>query len=57
MRQDEEAVGPMVGGGVDWHWTEAAALRFDGRLSVYDSDLTGSVEEDLDLSLGLVFRF
>lgn len=57
LRQDDEAVGPMVGGGVDWHWTEAAALRFDGRLSVYDSDLTGSVEEDLDLSLGLVFRF
>jgi hypothetical protein len=57
LRDEREEYGPFVGGGVDWIFGRAAALRFDGRLSIYESDAAGGTEEDVDLTVGLVFRF
>ncbi len=56
-REKRDEVGAFVGGGVDWRLAPRWALRLDGRLFLYESDLTGDFEEDTDLTLGLVFRF
>lgn len=52
-----EEVGPFVGAGVDWELASWFALRADGRLNFYDSDVSGDVESDVDLTVGAVFRF
>jgi opacity protein-like surface antigen len=49
--------GLFAGGGVDWQLSDWFALRFEGRLAVYDSELTDDLEEELDLTAGVVFRF
>lgn len=52
-----EDTGLFAGGGADWQILRWFALRFEGRLAVYDSDLSGDVEEDIDLTAGVVVRF
>lgn len=52
-----EDLGVWAGGGVDWRFDPRFALRLDGRLVAYDSDLTGDLETDVDLTAGVVFRF
>lgn len=52
--EDRDDVGGFVGGGVDWNFSRRAALRFDGRLILLDSDAGG---ERVDATAGLVFRF
>jgi hypothetical protein len=56
-RIEHEELGAFVGGGVDWLFSRNAALRFDGRLAMYDSEVTGSAARDVDLTLGLALRF
>jgi hypothetical protein len=57
LTEQREEVGPFVGGGVDLDLARWLALRADGRFNVYESDATGDVESDVDLTLGAVFRF
>jgi hypothetical protein len=57
QRSSRDEPGLFVGGGVDWDFARRAALRFDGRLVVYDSDATGDNATSSDLTAGLVFRF
>ncbi len=57
---DEQSVddtGLFAGGGVDWQLSDWFALRFEGRVQVYDSELSDEIEEDVDLTAGVVFRF
>ena len=56
-RDDDGDFGVFAGGGVDWNATPRFALRFDGRLALYDSDFSGGLETDVDLTAGAVFRF
>jgi hypothetical protein len=49
--------GFFAGGGVDWQFNDWFAVRFEGRLLVYDSELYDEIEEDVDLTAGVVFRF
>ena len=49
--------GAFAGGGVDWIFTQRAALRFEGRLAAYDSERSGDIETTLDLTAGIVLRF
>jgi hypothetical protein len=49
--------GLFAGGGVDWQLNDWFAVRFEGRLLVYDSELYDKIEEDVDLTAGAVFRF
>jgi hypothetical protein len=55
--EQREEFGPFVGAGVDLELASWFALRGDGRLNFYDSDATGDVENDVDLTVGAVFRF
>lgn len=57
LHQSRDEYGGFVGGGVDWQFSTPAALRFDGRFVVYESDATGDTEDTLDLTAGVVFRF
>lgn len=57
IRQRRDEYGGFVAGGVDWQFSTPAALRFDGRFAVYESDATGDTENTLDLTAGVVFRF
>lgn len=52
-----EEIGPFVGGGIDLELASWFALRADGRLNFYDSEVTDEIENDVDLTLGAVFRF
>lgn len=55
--EQREEFGPFVGAGVDLELASWFALRADGRLNFYDSDATDEVENDVDLTVGAVFRF
>lgn len=55
--ESRDELGGFVGGGVDWLFSKRAALRFDGRYVVYESDATGDSEDTLDLTVGVAFRF
>ncbi|MBZ0090491.1 MAG: hypothetical protein K8H90_08950, partial [Thermoanaerobaculia bacterium] len=57
LHQSRDEYGGFVGGGVDWQFSTPAALRFDARFVVYESDATGDTEDTLDLTAGVVFRF
>jgi hypothetical protein len=57
LEEQREEFGPFVGGGVDLDLARWFALRADGRLNLYESDATGDVENDVDLTVGAVFRF
>lgn len=57
LEQSFDDTGLFAGGGVDWQWNDWCALRLEGRLLVYDSDLSGDLEEGVDLTAGVVFRF
>ena len=57
LEQSYDDTGLFAGGGVDWQLNKWFALRFEGRLLVYDSELSDDIEEDLDLNAGVVFRF
>jgi hypothetical protein len=57
LQSNEDDFGPFVGGGVDWLIHRTTALRFDGRLFAYDSEVTGGIETDAGVTVGLVFRF
>lgn len=57
LEEQREEIGPFVGGGIDFSLARWVALRFDGRFNVYESDVTDDVEQDVDLTLGLVFWF
>ena len=55
--QSVEDTGLFAGGGVDWQLSDWFALRFEGRVQVYDSELSDDIEEDVDVTAGVVFRF
>ena len=57
LRESFEDVGIYAGGGVDWNFAPQFALRFDGRLLVFDSELTDDLETEADVTAGVVFRF
>jgi hypothetical protein len=56
QRSDTSALGLFGGGGVDWYFTERAALRLEGRAAFYDSDLSGDKESSFQATVGVVFR-
>jgi len=56
-RRTSDDLGVYAGGGVDWQFLPSWAVRFDGRLVVYASERTGDLEDDVDLTAGVVFRF
>lgn len=55
--------GLFGGGGVDWQFAKMWALRFEGRIAVYDAGYEGQwgdeggTQNDIDLTLGVAFRF
>lgn len=55
--------GYFAGGGVDWQFARMWALRFEGRIAVFDPDNYDQrgeevgYQDDIDLTLGLAFRF
>lgn len=55
--EQREEFGPFVGAGVDLELASWFALRADGRLNFYESDVSDDVENDVDLTVGAVFRF
>jgi len=57
LRDEDGDFGVFAGGGVDWKANDTLSLRFDGRLLLYDSDTSGGLESDVDLTAGVVFRF
>lgn len=57
LEQSFDETGLFAGGGVDWQLNGWFALRFEGRLLIYDSELYDDIEEDADLLVGAVFRF
>ena len=57
LEQSFDETGLFAGGGVDWQLSGWFALRFEGRLLVYDSELYDDIETDPGLLVGAVFRF
>lgn len=57
QEQSLDDTGVYAGGGVDWQLNDWFAVRFEGRLMVYDSELYDEIEEDADLLVGVAFRF
>ena len=57
LEQSFDETGLFAGGGVDWQLSGWFALRFEGRLLIYDSELYDDIEEDIDVLAGAVFRF
>ena len=57
LEQSFDETGLFLGGGVDWQLNGWFALRFEGRLLIYDSELYDDIEEDIDVLAGAVFRF
>lgn len=57
LEEQREEIGPFVGGGIDFSLARWFALRFDGRFAFYESDVTDDIEQDVDLTVGLVFWF
>ncbi len=54
---ESEVTGAFAGGGIDYQARPWFSIRFDGRLAAYQSDVTDHFEHEVDLTLGVAFKF
>lgn len=61
--QSYRDTGLFAGAGVDWQFARMWALRFEGRIAVFDPEYEGQwgdeggSQDDIDLTVGVAFRF
>lgn len=55
--EETQVTGAFAGGGFDYQARPWFSIRIDGRLAAYESDATGHFEHEVDLTLGVAFKF